>query len=390
MKSDHDTMTGRRRGAVRAARGAAAAVAALAVATAASASASPTSAAATASAARLSAVSCLSTKWCMAVGSYTTKAHGTHSLAQVWTKGKWHRLPDPPGTGLRTMSTLTCASRSFCLATSGFPGDQFYQAAFWNGATWKTMPGPKHEGSPPSCASPAVCMTINHSSIKGSNAMVQAWFGRGWQSLPGQTGVCLAQDTPCGLLDVSCGSTANCVAVGYTTPGGNGVIRSAAAVWNGKSWKITQPPEGHSIEAKTSAVSCAGTFCMAVGCCTAPADSLIIATYSATTGSWASRSSGEKAPSFCGAQCFLPGSLSCGSATNCMEFASYGNLAWNGRKFRPAPSVKAGRGSDLSAVSCGKFYCLAVGHRTVNGVVKTLAELWNGTSWKLLATPDVT
>jgi hypothetical protein len=33
--------------------------------------------------------------------------------------------------------------------------------------------------------------------------------------------------------------------------------------------------------------------------------------------------------------------------------------------------------------------CLAVGYRTIAGVRRTLAERWNGTAWKILATPPV-
>jgi hypothetical protein len=59
-----------------------------------------------------------------------------------------------------------------------------------------------------------------------------------------------------------------------------------------------------------------------------------------------------------------------------------------GRKLTPAPSVSAGRGSDLGAVSCGRTYCWP-SDRIVVGVVRTVAERWNGKSWVILAPPDV-
>jgi hypothetical protein len=126
-----------------------------------------------------------------------------------------------------------------------------------------------------------------------------------------------------------------------------------------------------------SDASCGGNYCTVVNI------------YNAKTGTWKLESSGQPVPGECGGDCFGVGSLSCGSPVNCMEFSGYGNLAWTGGKLTPAPSVSAGRGSDLGAVSCGRTYCLAVGHRIVAGVAGTLAERWNGKSWVILATPDV-
>ena len=104
-------------------------------------------------------------------------------------------------------------------------------------------------------------------------------------------------------------------------------------------------------------------------------------------GQWHDQSAGLAVPSSCGRKCFRPGSLSCGSPVNCMEFSRYANLAWNGTGLRPAPSVSAGRGSLLGAVSCGTSYCMAVGHKTVKGKIRPLAELWNGTTWTIIKTP---
>jgi hypothetical protein len=386
VKSRGNAITDRRF-AVGAARIAAAAFAVLAMTASGAASASPPGATASGGSATLSAVSCLGTKWCLAVGSFTPKGHVAHSVSQVWSQGSWKVLPDPPGTGLNTMRTVTCTSRDYCLATGGQGGDKYYLAAFWNGATWTSTPGPKFEASPPSCASSKVCMTINLASIKNSGEMVEAWFGRLWRSYPTQTGVCVHNGPPCALLDVACGSTTNCVAVGDGTTEGD--VLPEAATWNGTTWKIARPPD-RSIRAEYTTDSCVGAFCLAVGCCTSGGHGggVITTTYDATTGSWTSRPSGQSVHS-CDWLCYPAGSLSCGSSVNCMELATYGNLAWNGTKLNAAPSVSAGKGSGLGAVSCGKSYCLAVGHRTVNGAVRTLAELWNGKSWKILATPAV-
>jgi hypothetical protein len=343
--------------------------------------------------AKLMAVSCLGSDWCLAVGQYST-AHGTRSLAQVWDHGSWRVLKDPPGTGLVTVS---CVSRSFCMVGGKYNigGENIGNhtpTALWNGSGWRSLPGPKNESAPISCGGTGLCMTINFNPIKGSGPMVQAWNGRSWRSYPQQTGVCLPGQGQCGLYDVSCGSEANCVGVGYTTYDHAGDIRPEAVMWNGSTWKITVPPGGKpSGEPSYRDVACTGTFCLAIGFESSPytgKSDTIVAAYDAVTGVWTLKHSGQPVGSRCGRVCFPAGSLACGSPVSCMEFSGYGDLAWTGGELKPAPPVSAGRGSELGAVACGKDYCLGVGYRTVNGVLRTLAEEWKDARWKILATPD--
>ena len=59
----------------------------------------------------LAGVSCLPSRWCMAVG--TSDANAT-AVAWVWRHGVWRQLDDPPGGGLTGVS---CSARTFCMAT---------------------------------------------------------------------------------------------------------------------------------------------------------------------------------------------------------------------------------------------------------------------------------
>jgi hypothetical protein len=61
-----------------------------------------------------------------------------------------------------------------------------------------------------------------------------------------------------------------------------------------------------------------------------------------------------------------------------------GYFAWNGRTFKPAPPVSAGRRSQLRRVSCAGTFCMLVGYQTVKGARAPLSELWNGKTWKIL------
>lgn len=83
--------------------------------------------------------------------------------------------------------------------------------------------------------------------------------------------------------------------------------------------------------------------------------------------------------------------VSCTSRSACTAVGSteLGTLAerWNGRRWaiQPVPSPgKSGSGTELSAVSCAApAMCMAVGSLGNPSPTATLAELWNGRSWRV-------
>ncbi len=332
--------------------------------------------------ATLDDVSCQQS-FCMAVGSMID-AHGqTHALAQTWNGKIWRVLKSPPGRGLTSVS---CSSASFCMASGGPTG-----AERWNGKTWLTMTGPKDAVTAPSCGTRTLCMVISAGNSH-SGAVAESWNGRNWRTWFQDTSVCVGgpPGAVCGLADIACGNGANCVAVGtasFNTEGGKGAI---GVFWNGKKWIGLAVP-GNTETAAANAVACAGTFCMAVGGAYADAQAGDVATagaWNSTKQSWrdVSPNLGVICTGF--VTCSWTRLLACGSATNCMAFTfSHGNLHWNGTRWRSAPTVSAGRGSLLATLACTGADCVAVGFRTVKGTKQPLAELWNGSAWKILATP---
>jgi hypothetical protein len=320
----------------------------------------------------LEAVSCLPSRWCMAVGSSASDK----SVAWVWERGAWHQLNDPPGDGLAGVS---CPTRTFCLATS-FGG--LSATVVWNGTTWRVMaPAPKNPMTAPSCPGTDMCAVINGVGFLRSGPIAETWNGRAWKSWK-DTSFCQTQPSACGDNDVSCSSATTCLTVGNNaTLSGN---LPEAAVWDGENWHISDPPATNAVTIP-AAVSCTGTFCLTIGDQTTR--KAYVASYDARSRSWKDISSSAHLPwpaDACGGACFLPGTLSCSAATMCMTSGRAGFFAWNGREFKPAPPLSAGRGSMLSNVSCVKAFCVAVGYRTVSHARRPLSELWNGTTWKIL------
>ena len=333
--------------------------------------------------ASLSAVSCKGALWCMAVGSYTDQSQARHALAQVWNVASWRTLKNPPG---RALTSVSCSSPRFCMAAGGPTG-----AELWNGTTWRTMKSPPGGVSGVSCGSRTTCMVID-GSVNGG--VVESWNGSKWRIWKQATNACDGAPGTCGLADVSCGSATNCMAVGTWTISQEPVQPTIGFGWNGVRWARTSPP-GDGNPAALNAISCAGSFCMAAGGAFQEVQNGAVAvagTWNASTQSWqdVSPNLGVLCTGF--RTCFWAGVISCGSPTNCIVFGhggtlGSGNLAWNGVTWAPAPSVSAGRGSNLGAVSCAGRSCLAVGYRTIAGAIRPLAELWNGTSWQILKTP---
>jgi hypothetical protein len=325
--------------------------------------------------ASLAAVSCEGSSWCMAVGSYISQFHG-HALAQVWNGRRWQIVPKVPG---RSLTSLSCLSVSFCVAGGGPTG-----AERWNGRSWLTMNMGRPTGGLAgiSCGSRTSCMDI-YPLLDGP--VVQSWNGRQWHIWKQATNVCFGPPgVPCGLAGVSCGSTSNCVAVGTTQYKFDSDERTSSVVWNGKRWAFSQPPGGNP--AAMNAVSCVGRFCMAVGGGYADifqGTIAIAAIWNAATKSWTDVS--PKLGSICAevAACVWANVVSCGTPSNCMTLGPGGNQSWNGQGWQPAPSVSAGGGSALVAVSCGRTFCVAVGYQTIHFVRHSLTELWNGNSWLL-------
>jgi hypothetical protein len=333
----------------------------------------------------LAAVSCPTSSWCMAVGSVTDRSYLRHALAQVWDAGSWRVLAPPPG---QSLTSVSCSSPSFCMVT-----DQPGGLRAWNGSTWRPVVSPSYAVTAPSCASRSLCLVINGSATSQSVDFPESWNGRAWHART-NAGVCFGPPGLCALNDVSCGSPSNCVAVGFTQFGAsNSTTKTDSVVWDGSHWTVEQPPSPGD-PAWLDQVSCAASACLAtgVGYSAAEGGYLPVAlAWDKAAGTWrdVSPDSGVVCSGFSGPCGSWTTAVSCGSPTNCMTMGAGGDQQWNGSDWSPAPTVGSGPGSSLDAISCHGSMCLSVGYRRINNTRHTLAELWNGSAWQIIATPTV-
>lgn len=234
----------------------------------------------------LQGLSCPSVRMCMAVG--VSQRHGSdgpwRTLAERWDGHRWRKVPtpNPPGpvSGSPSQPSLqaaSCVSTRFCMAVGSYPSGSFIVgrgqpsdglAERWDGHRWSIQPVPAPLGAVQttlvgvSCTSPSACIAVGGSQNPRAVTLTERWNGRFWSiaSLVASGG----------LSGVSCLSMAFCMGAGF----GNGP-RAAdggfpfAADWTGTGWHTTRRPPnpGDPIEnSGFDAVSCsARTSCTAVG-----------------------------------------------------------------------------------------------------------------------------
>jgi hypothetical protein len=218
------------------------------------------------------------------------------------------------------------------------------------GAKWSAEPTPNAlvtngRLAADSCASPASCVAVgSYESSSGTAALAEAWNGTSWriQAVPVPAG-----GTHGALDGVSCSAVTACTAVGQYTSS-QGVRVTLAERWNGTSWSVQATPN-----------PAAGHFSVLNG-------------------------------------------VSCGSATSCVavgyyKFGSTGRAllveGWNGTAWsiKRAGIPPNAAYSVLDGVSCaGAAACVAVGNYldSSSDLTVTLAEVWNGSAWRITATPN--
>jgi hypothetical protein len=212
----------------------------------------------------LSAVSCRSATWCIAVGYVPNSADPGSNvpLALRWTGLRWSALavPMPAGDTTATLSGVSCVSRSGCVAVGTGAQSDGTVTSFsrtWNGATWtpSAVPGTGTQLAGVTCTSGTSCIAVG-----GNNdaPVAEFWDGTSWtaQTVPTDAG-----GYPAALSGVSCSSPASCVAVGHYT---SKVYHALIYRWDGANW--TQQITGYpNHDSALYSASCSRVVCTAVG-----------------------------------------------------------------------------------------------------------------------------
>lgn len=367
--------------------------------------------------ASLTDVSCTDPSTCMAVGWFLAEGGSAvyYTLAEAWDGTRWRIVPTPTPQFLGGGAELTgvaCSGPASCIAVgqalvfdaSGGRLDPLPFSETWDGSRWtvREMPTLRNTSAvlnSVACTSAADCIGVGSDGPTGSSTdftLAERWDGSAWSVLTTPP-----PPTPGGiaLQRVSCPGPNRCMAVGYFGYNvGTGTSLTLAERWNGARWRITQTP-APSGSGTLAGVSCTrASVCTAVGEHARPVGSPVRVTLAE---SWNGlRWTAVRTPNPAGAGAAGLESVSCPGPDSCMATGSwtdrtgeYGfTLAeqWDGTSWKRLGTPSPGSFADeLHGVSCaGPAACMAVGDFIGTGDEFTLAEAWDGNGWTLVKTPQ--
>jgi hypothetical protein len=330
-------------------------------------------------AATLSAVSCASRSMCVAVGSYLdSNSNPAGTLAELWNGSSWSLLTTPKLVAA-SLDGVSCPTVSLCMAVGHYRSNATQLIEVWNGTKWSVQSGAIAGATgilrAVSCTSASACMAVGSCPYCTGTGFSERWNGTSWTAEtvpdPGPGGA----STPAqALTSVSCTSGGACSALG--TYLAKGVEQTLTAEWNGRGWSAQGgQAAGKTYPALGSVWCAAANDCEAVG---AGAEG-----WNGTT--WSKQN--------------LPGAglkgVSCPSTASCIGVGdatadTYDGTAWTADEITATPG--GGSAPRLAAVSCGSSaVCEAVGsYTTAGGIVVPLVLGYDGTTWSAQQTPTMT
>jgi hypothetical protein len=215
----------------------------------------------------LNAVSCVSSKSCMAVGAFVT-VNGTAggTLIESWNGTSWKVTPSPSKGDGDSLSGISCLSSKSCETVGWYTGGTLIES--WNGATWKIKANPARGGNQNfltgiSCLATSWCEAVgNDGTDFTSDTLIESWNGSNWKITPSPNQSTSWND----LNGVSCMSEKWCEAVGTYGSESTDASQTLVESWNGTEWTVQSSPnpEVGSVFEDVSCVS-SPEWCGAVG-----------------------------------------------------------------------------------------------------------------------------
>jgi hypothetical protein len=220
---------------------------------------------------------CVSTTDCYGVGWGSTTGSLLGTLVERWNGTSWSAMPSPNPTGagddFPQLNAVTCVSATDCtIVGTDFTLSNTSNTVVesWNGTSWSVVDSPDVSGANNntlagvSCVGADFCMAVGSAvtTSPDEETLVEQWNGSSW-SIDTSPSVSGALQTI--LSSVSCTSSTDCIAVGYSLASSS--TEPVFEQWNGSSWTLGSPatPSG-SADNELSSVACAaGDTCVAVG-----------------------------------------------------------------------------------------------------------------------------
>ena len=351
---------------------------------------------------RLRGVTCSSASDCWAVGDFNVGNSVTQTLIERWDGAAWS-IVDSPDTSLTEANRFTavaCVSTSDCSAVGTFDsgGSVRTLIARWNGSTWSRVSSPNPAAAQNSylasvsCTSGGECSAVGYQHTGGRvQTLAERWNGTAW-NLAAAANARSSQNNS--LLGVTCSAANDCWAVGSYF---NGVAQQTLIQrWDGDRWEILPSPTTDPARANIlyDVICNARDDCWAVGYHAGDAAfQTLILHWDGSA--WTIAPSPSTAPT---ENNFLH-DITCSSETDCWAVgfydsgSAYQTLAvhWNGETWALAASANTSPTQEnrLSAVTCNSATdCWAVGRHFTGTAYLTLVQRWNGSAWSIVSSPN--
>lgn len=231
-------------------------------------------------------VTCLTSSWCMAVGTYdSTGSWSLTPMIQSWDGTTWSVVSSPLTSGAYNngLSGISCLSTSWCIAVglaeaAAVPSSTLIEQ--WNGSTWSIVPSPNpgteagtntgtglnNDLDSVSCTTISSCIAVGYYFTPSvQHTLVESWNGASWSVVSSPNPGPVDE-----LYGVSCTSVSACVAVGEEGESnqGGGVgspISQIIETWDGSAWEQAQNPASLPSDNWLENVACLSSTCQAVG-----------------------------------------------------------------------------------------------------------------------------
>ncbi len=334
-------------------------------------------------------ISCPTTTFCVTVGATASSSGVRLPLIEVYRSGAWSEMaaaPLPSGALGGGLAGVSCVSTSFCIAVGWYslpsPGGIRTLVEQFNGVSWSLVPSPNPTNQffaflvSVSCTSTTFCVAVGSNEVQRDTGtgfvftIVEQFNGASWSLVPSPN-----LSEPAGgdgmsvLPSVSCTSITFCVAAGWGGPL-SGTQLPLIETFNGSSWSVTPspaPPNPFPLSAESGYMA----HLVSVSC---------------------------TSPSFCVTVGFVKGEIS----SNNRVFSATLTETFNGSSWSITPSpysnvvVSPSSYGHINGVVCtSPSYCVAVGYSvqlppgTTPGTSSTLIETYNGSSWSITPSPDM-
>jgi hypothetical protein len=212
-------------------------------------------------------VSCKSSTWCMAVGWWTTQPEESYSM--LWNGSSWtsETVPDTNSTDDNQLNSVSCVTTTFCVGV-GFTSANDQLIDQWNGTTWSIVSTTANDALyGVRCRTTTFCMAVGAQGSSTANTLVEQWNGAAWSAM---TSPNVSGSTADFLLSVSCTGTTFCMAGGDYLGSGSTRLTLTEDWTGGSTWHLVSSPNPSPTDDGINSVSCTvatggGNFCLGVG-----------------------------------------------------------------------------------------------------------------------------